>query len=111
MQAIRVGVTNALSAKHLARKRFLCNGALRFRLASGTGVAGRCARCRLLKEVRVYSPTRVNRERFVEKTRSKNTGALARRSSTPEEAAKGADIVALTTNAARIRSFPFFVDF
>ncbi len=40
MQAIRVGVINALSAKYLAREEFLGHGALRLRLASGSGVAG-----------------------------------------------------------------------
>jgi len=56
-----------------------------------------------IKEVRVYSPTKKNRENFVDRMRAKTAAALHAVAS-PKMAAKGADIVALTTNALD----PFF---
>ena len=63
------------------------------------------AMCKVLpiKEVRVFSPTEKNREAFVQRM-SARTDAALRAVSTPEEAAKGADIVSLATNALD----PFF---
>lgn len=102
MQAVRVGVTNALSAKYLARK-----GSSVMALYGSGWQAGPAllAMCRVLpiKEVRVYSPTIENREGFVDKMSTKTDAAL-RAVSFPEEASKGADVVALTTNALD----PFF---
>jgi ornithine cyclodeaminase/alanine dehydrogenase-like protein (mu-crystallin family) len=102
MQAIRVGVTNALSAKYLARK----NSTVMALYGSGWQAAPAMLAMRRvlpIKEVRVYSPTKDNRERFVEQMGGK-TDATLRAVSSPEAAAKGADIVALTTNALD----PFF---
>ena len=102
MQAIRVGVTNALSAQYLARK----NSSVMALYGSGWQARpALLAMCKVLpiEEVRVYSPSRENRERFVAQMRSQ-TGAKLRAVSSPEEAARGADIVSLTTNALE----PFF---
>jgi ornithine cyclodeaminase/alanine dehydrogenase-like protein (mu-crystallin family) len=53
--------------------------------------------------VRVFSPTKENREAFVRKM-SPSTDAKLRAVSSPEEAALGADIVSLATNSLE----PFF---
>ena len=102
MQAIRVGVTNALSAKYLARK-----GSSVMALYGSGWQAGPAltAMCKVLpiREVRVYSPTEKNREAFVQKMRP-STDAILRAVSSPAEAAKDADIVSLATNALE----PFF---
>jgi len=97
MQAIRVGVTNALSAKYLAR-----NDSTTMALY-GSGwqaLPALSAMCKVLpiEEVRVYSPTKKNRERFVSEMSGKCDVKLFAVSS-PEQAARGADIVSLTTNA------------
>ena len=65
MQAIRVGVTNALSAKYLARKKS------RVMALYGSGWQARPALLAMgkvlpIEEVRVYSPTKENRETFVD---------------------------------------------
>ena len=102
MQAIRVGVTNALSAKYLARK----DSAVLALYGSGWQAAPALlgmARVLPIEEVRVYSPTEKNREVFVGAMRQKITARL-RAVDAPEDAAKGADVVALATNALD----PFF---
>lgn len=102
MQAIRVGVTNALSAKYLARK----NSAVMALYGSGWQAGpALVALCKVLpiEEVRVYSPTTANRDSFAEKI-SSQTRAMVRAVSSPIESAKGADVVALATNALD----PFF---
>jgi ornithine cyclodeaminase/alanine dehydrogenase-like protein (mu-crystallin family) len=102
MQAIRVGVTNALSAKYLARK----NSRVMALYGSGWQAGpALLAMCKVLpiEEVRVYSPTPANRESFVADMRSRSA-AKVRAVSAPEEAAKGADVTALATNALE----PFF---
>jgi len=102
MQAIRVGVTNALSAQYLARQ----NSSVMALYGSGWQARpALLAMCKVMpiEEVRVYSPTQTNRQHFVDEMRSE-TGAELRAVSAPEEAARGADIVSLATNALE----PFF---
>lgn len=102
MQAVRVGVTNALSAKYLARK----DSAVLALYGSGWQAAPALlgmTRVLPIEEVRVYSPTERNREKFVESMRQK-VNARLRPVSSPEEAARGADVVSLATNALD----PFF---
>jgi ornithine cyclodeaminase/alanine dehydrogenase-like protein (mu-crystallin family) len=102
MQAIRVGVTNALSAKYLARKNSTVMALY------GSGWQARPALLAMgkilpIEEVRVYSPTQENRQAFVREMSAKTTAKLIAVAS-PEEASQGADIVSLTTNALE----PFF---
>ena len=102
IQAIRVGVTNALSAKYLARPDSSILAVY------GSGWQARpalLAMCKILPigEVRVYSPTKLNREKFVGEMREL-TDAKLMAVSAPEEAAKDADAIALATNALD----PFF---
>jgi alanine dehydrogenase len=102
MQAIRVGVTNALSAKYLARKESSVMALYGSGWQAGPALLAMC-KVVPIKEVRVYSPTTVNREAFVRKM-SANTDVILRAVSSPQEAAQGADIVSLATNALD----PFF---
>jgi alanine dehydrogenase len=102
MQAIRVGVTNALSAKYLARKDSRVMAVYGSGWQAGPALLAMC-KVLQIEEVRVYSPTKNNRERFVAQMNAK-TDATLRAVASPEAAAKGADVVALTTNALD----PFF---
>jgi ornithine cyclodeaminase/alanine dehydrogenase-like protein (mu-crystallin family) len=102
MQAIRVGVTNALSAKYMARSDSAVLALY------GSGWQARPALLALLRtlpieEVRVYSPTPIHRESFAAEMAQK-TGVSIRAVSLPEEAARNADVVALATNSLD----PFF---
>jgi ornithine cyclodeaminase/alanine dehydrogenase-like protein (mu-crystallin family) len=102
IQAIRVGVTNALSAKYMARADSSVLALY------GSGWQARPALLALSKtlpieEVRVYSPTPANRENFAAAMAEK-TRARIRAVSTPQEAAGDADVVALATNTLD----PFF---
>ena len=102
LQAIRVGVTNALSAKYLARAESSVMALY------GSGWQARpalTAMCQVLpiKEVRVFSPTAKNREAFVREM-SANIDARLHAVDSPQDAAKGADIAVLATNALD----PFF---
>lgn len=102
MQAIRVGVTNALSAKYLARK----NSSVMALYGSGWQARpALLAMCKVLPidEVKVFSPTQENRAAFVREMSAETTAKLFA-VSTPEQAAQGADVVSLTTNALE----PFF---
>ena len=102
MQAIRVGVTNALSAKYLARQDSSIMALYGSGWQAGPALTAMC-KVLSIKEVRVFSPTKENREAFVRKM-SPSTDAKLRAVSSPEEAALGADIASLATNALD----PFF---
>jgi len=102
MQAIRVGVTNALSAKYMAQPESAVLAVY------GSGWQARpavLAMCKVLPitHVKVYSPTKKNREAFAADVATQTTTEV-RAVSTPEEAARDADVVALATNALD----PFF---
>ncbi|MGH7824504.1 MAG: ornithine cyclodeaminase family protein [Candidatus Binatia bacterium] len=102
VQAIRVGVTNALSAKYMGRSDSSVLAVY------GSGWQARpalLAMCKVLpiQEIRVYSPTQGNRESFA-KEMSQKVAAKIFAVPDPEKASRGADIVALATNALD----PFF---
>jgi alanine dehydrogenase len=102
IQAIRVGVTNALSAKYMARPDSCVLAVY------GSGWQARPAVLAMgkvlpIREVRVFSPTKNNCETFAAEMRQLIDAKIVAVSS-PEEAAKYADVVALTTNALD----PFF---
>jgi alanine dehydrogenase len=102
IQAIRVGVTNALSAKYMARPDSSVLAVY------GSGWQARpavLAMCKVfaIGEIRVFSPTKRNCERFVAEMRRLVNARLIAVSSA-QEAAKNADIVSLATNALD----PFF---
>jgi ornithine cyclodeaminase len=94
----RTGAVSAVSARHLAR-------ADASRLAIiGTGVQARSHleafnEVRQLQDVRVWSPTRANRERFVDEMRSR-AGVPLSAAGSAEEAVRDADLIVLATSAA-----------
>ncbi|MGE5218987.1 MAG: ornithine cyclodeaminase family protein [Chloroflexota bacterium] len=103
MQAIRVGVTNALSAKYLARKDSSVMALYGSGWQAGPALTAMC-KVLPIAEVRVFSPTERNREAFVRRMR-RNTTVELRAVFSPDEAAENADIVALATNSLD----PFFL--
>lgn len=94
----RTGAVSAVSARHLAR-------AEASRLAIiGTGVQARShleafKEVRRLRDVRVWSPTRANRERFVDEMQA-HAGVPLSAAASAEEAVRGADLIVLATSAA-----------
>ena len=102
MQAIRVGVTNALSARYMARSD---SSVLALYGSGWQARPALLALCKILpiEEVRIYSPTPANRENFAAEVAPK-TNAKIRAVSAPEDAARDADVVALATNSLD----PFF---
>jgi len=102
VQALRVGVTNALSVKYMSR---LDSSVLALYGSGWQARPALLAACavRPIREVRVYSPTKENRESFAREM-DKQVKANVHAVSSPEEAAKGANIVALATNSL----VPFF---
>lgn len=102
VQAIRVGVTNALSAKYMARPDSSVLAIYGSGWQARSGLLAMCA-VRPIKEIRIYSPTKENRESFA-KEMDQKVDAKVFAVCLPEEAARDADIVVLATNALE----PFF---
>lgn len=102
VQAIRVGVTNALSAKYMARPESSVLGLYGSGWQARSGLLAMCS-AMPIREVQIYSPTKDNRQNFA---REMNAGmnANVRAVDTPDQAAHDADIVLLATNAL----VPFF---
>jgi ornithine cyclodeaminase/alanine dehydrogenase-like protein (mu-crystallin family) len=96
IQRMRVGADSALGVRYMARKDAAVLGILGAGGMARTHLA--CiASVRQLREVRIYSPTRENRERFAAEARAGGTPAQA--VDTPEAVFAGADMVAACTNA------------
>ncbi|MCY4489281.1 MAG: ornithine cyclodeaminase family protein [Deltaproteobacteria bacterium] len=102
VQAIRVGVTNALSAKYMARPESSVLGIYGSGWQARSGLLAMCA-AMPIREVRVYSPTEQHRRAFAREMDGR-VEADVRAVDVPEHAAHGADIVLMTTNAL----VPFF---
>lgn len=97
MQKTRVGATSGVAAKLLARPDAKRMALLGTGLQAGGQLEAMCA-VRRFDEIRVFSPTAANRNRFVEHYRGKlqvNIRAVA----SPEEAVEGADILVTATNS------------
>ncbi len=94
---LRVGATNGLAARYLARK----DSAVMALLGSGWHAGGQLmAHCavRPIKEVKVFSPNAANRERFCRDLQSRVEAKLVPVDSA-ETAVRDADIVATATNS------------
>jgi alanine dehydrogenase len=94
----RTGAVSAVSARHLSRPEAAALAII------GTGVQARShleafMEVRRLRDVRVWSPRRASRERFVSDTQ-RWAGATVRATETAEEAVRGADLVVLATASA-----------
>lgn len=98
LQRSRVGATSGMAAKYLARQEAAVLGLY----GSGWQARGQVeamACVRRLKKIKVYSPTRANRERFATEMEPV-VGVEIEPVDQPEKAAQGADIVACATNSA-----------
>ena len=94
---MRTGAKNGVGAKYLSRSSSRVLGLLGAGWQAGAQVLAHCI-VRDVKEVRVYSPTQGRRERFAAEM-AERLGILVRAVSSAEESARGADIVAVATNA------------
>ena len=97
MQRARVGATNGIAAKYLAREEAGVLAVLGSGWQAGAQVTAHAA-VRELSDIRVYSPNRENRETFAEEM-SGETGLEVRACDSGEEACRGAHMVACATNA------------
>ena len=97
MQRARVGATNGIAAKYLAREDANVLAVLGSGWQAGAQVTAHDA-VRDLTDIRVYSPNRKNREAFAEEM-SEVIGKEVRACDSGEEACRGADMVACATNA------------
>ena len=102
VQAIRVGVTNALSAKYMARPESSVLGLYGSGWQARSGLLAMCS-AMPIREVRVYSPNIAHRRSFADEMDAQ-VDAEVRSVNAPEDAVQNADIVLLATNALA----PFF---
>jgi len=91
----RTGAVSAVSARYLSRPEASTLAII------GTGVQARShleafAEVRRLRDVRIWSPKRASRERFVGEAQPR-AGVPVRATATAEEAVRGADLVVLAT--------------
>jgi len=93
---MRVGATSGVAAKALARADARVMGLLGSGEQARTQVLAACA-VRPVKTVKVYSPTRANRERFAREMSAK-TGIEVAAVATAEEAVRDSDLVTAATN-------------
>ncbi|HEY7679720.1 MAG TPA: ornithine cyclodeaminase family protein [Terriglobia bacterium] len=99
MQRIRVGATNGIAAKHLARADASTVGLLGSGFQAGAQVQAMCA-VRPIRRVRVFSPNAEHRQSFASEWREKLKLPVEPVAS-GAEACKGADIVVAATNSAQ----------
>ncbi len=97
MQRMRVGATNAVAARHMARADADTVAILGSGWQAGAQLMGLAA-VRTLKDVRVFSPTRKNRDAFAAEM-SELLEIDVRPCASGAEACQGAHIVACSTNA------------
>jgi len=96
ISTMRVGATSAVASKYLARKDAKVMGLLGSGEQAKTQLTAHAV-VRALTQVKVYSPTQENRERFA-KQMSAATGVEIVPVSSAEEAVRGSDIVSAATN-------------
>jgi ornithine cyclodeaminase/alanine dehydrogenase-like protein (mu-crystallin family) len=96
ISTMRVGATSAVASKYLARKDAKVMGLLGSGEQAKTQLTAHAV-VRTLTKVKVYSPTKENRERFA-KQMSAATGIEIVPVSSAEEAVRGSDIVSAATN-------------
>nr|TFG54839.1 MAG: ornithine cyclodeaminase family protein [Hyphomicrobiales bacterium] len=97
MQRIRVGATNGLGIKYLARKDSKSVGIIGSGWQAGTQLMAACA-MRKIETIRCFSPNKNNREAF-SKEMTKTLGIDVIPVSSAEDATKDADIVLCATSS------------
>ena len=108
MQRARVGATNAIASKYMAKEQVEVLAVLGSGWQAGAAVSGH-AFVHELKEVRVYSPNKENREAFV-RDLSEQTDLIVIACESGEEACRGADTVACATNAVNSVFFKEWIE-
>jgi len=96
ISTMRVGATSAVASKYLARKNSEVMGLLGSGEQAKTQVTAHAC-VHPLKQIKVYSPTKENRERFA-KELSQETGIEVTPVASAEAAIRGSDIVTAATN-------------
>lgn len=97
LQRLRVGATNGLGAKHLAREDARAVGLIGSGWQAGGQVMAICA-VRRVERIRCYSTTREHREAFAREW-GERLGVEIAPVSSPEEAVRGADVVLCATSS------------
>src|SRR5215208_4101154 len=97
MQRMRVGAANGLGAKYLARKDASTVGILGSGWQAGSQLMAACA-VRDIKQIRCFSPTRENREKFAAEM-TDTLGVEVKAVDQPEDAIKGADIAMCSSSS------------
>ena len=96
ISTMRVGATSAVASKYLARKNAKVMGLLGSGEQAKTQVTAHLA-VRPLTKIKVYSPTKENREKFAREM-SGETGVEVIPMASAQEAVRGSDIVSAATN-------------
>ena len=99
LQRFRVGGANGVSTKYLARRNADSVGLIGSGWQAGTQVMAVCE-AREIKKIRVFSPTKANREKFAKET-SEQVGVEIAPVSSYEEAVKDVDIIITSTNSRK----------
>ncbi|HXG51997.1 MAG TPA: ornithine cyclodeaminase family protein [candidate division Zixibacteria bacterium] len=99
LQRMRVGGANGVATKYLARRDAENVGLIGSGWQAGSQVMAVCE-ARRIKKIKVYSPTRANRERFA-KEMSASVGVEIVPVDSQAEAVRGADIVITATNSRK----------
>lgn len=99
LQRFRVGGANGVATKYLARADAEKVGLIGSGWQAGTQVMAVCE-ARRIKSIKVFSPTKANREKFARET-SARLGVEIVPVDSYEDAVKGVDIVITATNARR----------
>lgn len=97
LQRLRVGATNGLGAKYLARQDARTAGLLGAGWQAGTQVSALVVVRPGIERIRVFSPTRERREAFAREV-SETVGVEIVPVESPEAAIQGADVVMCATN-------------
>ena len=99
MQRMRVGGTNGVATKYLARGDAESVGLIGSGWQAGTQVMAVCV-ARRIKKIKVYSPTRANRESFAREM-SGVVGVEMTPVDSQKEAVRGVDIIITSTNSRK----------
>jgi len=97
IQRMRVAATSALAAREMARTDASVLGIFGSGWQAGAHVPAFC-KVRKIEQVRIYSPTRANRDAFAREMEKKVEVSVIP-TGWPEAVAKGADILVAATNA------------
>ena len=96
LQRFRVGGANGVSTKYLARRNAETVGLIGSGWQAGTQVMAVCE-ARKIKSIKVFSPTKANRDKFAKET-SEQVGVEIVPADSYEKAVKNVDIIITSTN-------------